>query len=617
MSSASRRSRSISVGAAPARAGVVEDLDPGAAALLRGVHRDVRVAEHRLGVGEPASRRRRRPTLAVMTTSRPDDTGIGSAMTSAISFAAPPGGSMSVRSGHITTNSSPERRATVSTERVVRCRRRAISLSTSSPTRWPSVSLTTLKRSRSMKSTPTREPPRRAWSRVWRRLSTNTGRLARAGELVVGGLVVQLPLGAATLGDVRERAHHAVRQQVVVAQRPRVQREPPLLAVRELDADQHVRERLAGAQRADRRVLVVGDEEAVGVAGAQLLAEHRVEALADHDAAAEDALRGAVGGGDDALVVADDDALVERRDHGGVALLDRPARGFGAAPLGDVGAHHHAAGDLRDRPGRSSRVRRRCAPRAASRRTGGGRVSRCLAGSSPSRGSAPTTSANFGADHGVARPAVHLLGGRVPAVDAPCVVESDDRVGDVLDELGLVPQGSLRLLAQREVAQDDLVGGSPVPLRANAERLDDHDRDPSRRTSVASAGLVAASSSFSDAMRSRVSSSESGWMNWVIDSTEVVVEVGDADEVGRGLVHPADQPVLVHDDAVGAQLEEEAVAVGLLLERLLRAHGLAVTSATRPTHPLMDPPDVRTPGGRGRAATRSLPVLSRITRSSS
>ena len=37
---------------------------------------------------------------------------------------------------------------------------------------------------------------------------------------------------------------------------------------------------------------------------------------------------------------------------------------------------------------------------------------------------------------------------------------------------------------------------------------------------------------------------------------EVVVEVGDADEVGRGLVRPADQPVLVHDDAVGAQLEQ-------------------------------------------------------------
>ncbi len=41
---------------------------------------------------------------------------------------------------------------------------------------------------------------------------------------------------------------------------------------------------------------------------------------------------------------------------------------------------------------------------------------------------------------------------------------------------------------------------------------------PSMRTSVASAGLVAASSSLREAMRSSVSSSESGWMNCVSDS---------------------------------------------------------------------------------------------------
>ena len=54
---------------------------------------------------------------------------------------------------------------------------------------------------------------------------------------------------------------------------------------------------------------------------------------------------------------------------------------------------------------------------------------------------------------------------------------------------------------------------------------------------------------------------------------EVVVEVVDADEVGRGLVRPADEPVLVHDDPVGAQLEQQPVAVGLLLERLLGLRG--------------------------------------------
>ena len=59
---------------------------------------------------------------------------------------------------------------------------------------------------------------------------------------------------------------------------------------------------------------------------------------------------------------------------------------------------------------------------------------------------------------------------------------------------------------------------------------------------------------------------------------EVLVEVGDPDEVGRGLVRPADQPVLVHDDAVGAQLEQQPVAVGLLLEGLL---GLTVAGDVR------------------------------------
>ena len=222
-----------------------------------------------------------------------------------------------------------------------------MALSTSSPTRWPWVSLTILNRSRSMKSTPTAGP---AAAGVVERLAQALDEhrpVGQPGERVVGRLVVQLALGAAALGDVGERADHAVGEQVVVAQRARVQREPALLAVGELDADQHVGERLAGAQRADGRVLVVGDEEAVGVAGPQLLAEHGVEALADHDAPAEDALGGAVGRGDDALVVADDDAFLERRDDRGVALLERAARGFGTAALGDVGAHGDRTGDLR------------------------------------------------------------------------------------------------------------------------------------------------------------------------------------------------------------------------------------------------------------------------------
>ena len=48
--------------------------------------------------------------------------------------------------------------------------------------------------------------------------------------------------------------------------------------------------------------------------------------------------------------------------------------------------------------------------------------------------------------------------------------------------------------------------------------------------------------------------------------TEVVVQVRHSDEVGGGLVGPADETVLVDDDLVRAQLEQQPVAVGLLLE---------------------------------------------------
>ena len=103
--------------------------------------------------------------------------------------------------------------------------------------------------------------------------------------------------------------------------------------------------------------------------------------------------RGAVGRGDDALVVADDDALLERRDHGGVALLERAAGGFGAAALGDVGAHGDRAGDLlvlveheRDRD--ADLEQRAVGPAVHG-------LERASADSRPSRGSAPTTSANL------------------------------------------------------------------------------------------------------------------------------------------------------------------------------------------------------------------------------
>ncbi len=359
-----------------------------------------------------------------------------------------------------------------------------------------------------------------------------------------------------------------------MAQRSGVQGEPALLPVRELDADQDVGERLSGTQRPHGRVLVVGDEEAVGVAGVQLVAEHGVEALADHDAPAQDALRGPVGRGDDALVVADDDALLEGGDDCGVALLERAARGFGAPALGDVGAHGDRAGDLvvlveheRDRDADLEQ----------------GPVGTAVHGLEMLRRletEARVRAHDVGellADDRVLGPAVHLFGRGVPAVDPALGVETDDRVGDVLDELGLVAQRLLGLPAQGEVAQDHLVRGAAVPLGADAEGLDDdvravdaHERgfgrlgrgfvllqrrDPLERLEQR-VGV--------DELRERLA--------------QVLVEVGDPDEVGRGLVGPADQPVLVHDDAVGAQLEQQSVAVGLLLEGPL---GLTVAGDVR------------------------------------
>ncbi len=53
-------------------------------------------------------------------------------------------------------NSSPPKRATVSSPRTHSCRRRPTSASSWSPTSWPSESLITLKRSRSRNSSASR-----------------------------------------------------------------------------------------------------------------------------------------------------------------------------------------------------------------------------------------------------------------------------------------------------------------------------------------------------------------------------------------------------------------------------------------------------------------------------
>ena len=75
--------------------------------------------------------------------------------------------------------------------------------------------------------------------------------------------------------------------------------------------------------------------------------------------------------------------------------------------------------------------------------------------------------------------------------------------------------------------------------------------------------------------------------------------------------------VLVHDDAVGAQLEQQAVAVGLLLQRLLGLAGRSVTSATTPTQPVIEPAGVEDRAGPDEQRPLAARRASRIVRSSS
>ena len=144
------------------------------------------------------------PTLAVTKHSCPP-TKIGSRISSSTRMATRSASRSSTTSGSSATNSSPPRRPTASRVRCEReamlssevsitwseCRtqerrRRATSISSSSPAPWPRVSLMTLKRSRSISSRPTWWPRRLACSSArsvrqisWRRL----GRPVRASKL--------------------------------------------------------------------------------------------------------------------------------------------------------------------------------------------------------------------------------------------------------------------------------------------------------------------------------------------------------------------------------------------------------------------------------------------------
>ena len=93
------------------------------------------------------------PTLQVTTTFRPVDSCTGSARSREYSVARLTATLTSWTLRHSTTNSSPENRLTTSPPRTADLNRWARANRTSSPLAWPKESLTSLNRSRSMKST--------------------------------------------------------------------------------------------------------------------------------------------------------------------------------------------------------------------------------------------------------------------------------------------------------------------------------------------------------------------------------------------------------------------------------------------------------------------------------
>ena len=116
--------------------------------------------------------------LMVATTSWPPLRSTGSRSVSSTLSATWLASSGELRPSRMITNSSPPNRESVSPGRTARRRRSATTRSNSSPTWWPRLSLTTLNRSTSPKSTATRPPVRSACSSAWSRWSRRRRRLA-------------------------------------------------------------------------------------------------------------------------------------------------------------------------------------------------------------------------------------------------------------------------------------------------------------------------------------------------------------------------------------------------------------------------------------------------------
>ena len=136
------------------------------------------------------------------------------------------------KSSMSTANSSPPRRASASPGRSCVCSRAAMATRNWSPTRWPRLSLTSLKPSRSMKSTAYFgvDRARALRNRPLQQLAEQTP-VGQPGQMVVARGGGQRVLHTAPLGDVGLRSGHPNGLAGVVAHRDAAAQHPANLAV--------------------------------------------------------------------------------------------------------------------------------------------------------------------------------------------------------------------------------------------------------------------------------------------------------------------------------------------------------------------------------------------------
>ena len=109
----------------------------------------------------------------------------------------------------MTANSSPPSRATIAVSLTHAQSRAATACNSASPVGCPSVSLTSLKRSRSSMSTARSAPPRRVMERASSNRFPKQDAIWQVGQRVMLGHMRDLGLGPALLGDVLVRRHPA------------------------------------------------------------------------------------------------------------------------------------------------------------------------------------------------------------------------------------------------------------------------------------------------------------------------------------------------------------------------------------------------------------------------